>query len=87
MEFPTKVNGCKQNVRDLGSKSGLIVPNMLGSGKITKPMDREPSIMLMEMSMKANGSMIKHVAKEHIHIKMEPNTLVSGKTTNRMVME
>lgn len=50
-------------------------------------MARELCIMLMEISTKANGSMIRPVGKEPIPTKMEPNTLENGKTINRMDLE
>jgi hypothetical protein len=50
-------------------------------------MVRELCIMLMEMSMKANGSMIRPVGKEPIHIRMGPNTLESGKMISKMDLE
>lgn len=81
-----KVSGCKENDKDLVSKYGLMAPNMLDNGNIIKPMDKGLYIMLMEIFIKVNGLMIRLVDREHIHIKMVPNMLVSGKTINKMVM-
>ena len=55
MEFLIKVNGYREKDKDLVSKYGLTVQNMLDSGKITKPMVKEPSTMQMEMCTKASG--------------------------------
>jgi len=87
MEFHTKVNGFKPKDKDSVYKSGPMALNMLDSGKITKPMDKEPYIMPTETFMKVNGLTIKPVDKEHIHTRMEPNTLENGKTTNKMDTE
>ena len=81
-----KVSGYKENDKDKVFKYGLMALNMLDNGKIIKPTDKGLYIMLMEIFIKGNGLMIRLVDREHIRIKMVPNMLASGKTTNKMGM-
>jgi hypothetical protein len=85
--YHTKENGPKPKDKALVFRFGLMGRNMWVNGKVTKPMDRELCTMLMEMSMKASGSMIRPVGKEPIHIRMGPNTLESGKMISKMDLE
>jgi hypothetical protein len=82
MEYLIKANGFKEKEKVLERKFGLTVANMLGNGRTTKPMEKELFIMLMEIFIRENGSMIKLVAKELILTKMAQNMSVNGKTTN-----
>ncbi len=67
----------------LAFKSGLMAPNTKANGKTIRPMDKENFAILMETSTKVNGSMTDHVAKAHTYMQMEPNLLVSGRTTSK----
>ena len=58
----------------------------MDGGLITKPMVKEDSSMLMEMSMMDNGLMIKLMDKVFTAILMEPNIKVLGRKINNMVM-
>lgn len=87
MEYLMKDNGKMVKEKVLVSRFGLMDQNMLVNGRITKPMVRELSITPMVIFMKVNGSMIRLVAKEPIHIKTELNMSDNGKTINKMVME
>lgn len=87
MAYHTKENGPKPKDKALVFRFGLMGQSMWGNGKVTKRMVRELCIMLMEMSTKVNGSMIRPAGKEPILIKMEPNTLESGKTISKMDSE
>lgn len=87
MEFRMKANGCKVKDRALGLRYGQIIVNIWENGKVIKPMEKAFYIMLTEIYMRVNGSMTKHVEKEHIPIKMEQNTLDNGNKTNKMDLE
>jgi len=64
------------------SKFGQMAQDMTGSGSMILLKDMVDSFMLKEMSMKANGKMIKQMALESTPITMEIDTLVIGKKTN-----
>ena len=74
MESSIKENGCKENAKDLEFKSGQMAVNTLDNGKTTKQMVKAHYTMLMVMSTKVNGQMIKPVAKEPTLTKMGQNT-------------
>ncbi len=86
MVYRIKVNGFREKDKVMVYKYGLMVQNMLVSGKIIKRMVMAPSIMLMAMFMRENGSMTKHVDKEPTHIKMGPSMWASGGRINKMVL-
>lgn len=73
MESPIKVNGSKVKDKVMVYKYGLMEANTKGNGKIIKLMEKELYIIQTEMSMKDNGSVIKHVDMEFTPIKMVPN--------------
>ena len=50
-------------------------------------MEKETSIILMEISIKVSGSMIRLVVVGYILMKMEPCMKENGKTKNKMDME
>jgi hypothetical protein len=82
MEYLMKANGFKEKEKASEHKFGLTAANTLGNGRIIKPMEKELFIMLMEIFIRENGSMIKLVAKEHILTKTAQSMSVNGKTTN-----
>jgi hypothetical protein len=59
MEPFTSDNGRMANVTEKGNRSGQMDHSMKAHGKITQPMDRGDSSMLMEMRTKAIGLMIE----------------------------
>ena len=66
--------------------SGLMVAAMRVSGVMIRPTDRENLFTLMAISMKANGSMTKLKAWEHILMQMVLTTKDNGLTISSMVM-
>ena len=82
------VNGPKTAIgRARALKSGKTVANMLVTGRMIKPMEKEDSFMLMVMYMKVSGLTTKLKAEELMNIWMELNTSETGKRTDNMVME
>ena len=82
------VNGPKTAIeRAKALKSGRTVANMLATGRMIKPMEKEDSFMLMVMYMKVSGLTTKLKAEELMNIWMELNTSETGKRTDNMVME
>ena len=63
-------------------KFGQMDQDMMGSGSMILLKDMVDSFMLREMSMKANGKMIKQMALESIPTTMEIDMSVIGKKTN-----
>jgi len=51
----------------MASNNGQMVPNMKGSGKIIKLMDKEHSGMSMEINMRDNGKETKLMELESTH--------------------
>lgn len=86
-EFHMRANGLMEKDKDSEFKFGLMARNMLDSGKITKPTDREPCTMPMETSTKESGLMTKPVDKEPTHTKMVPNMSENGRTISKTVTE
>lgn len=66
------------------SKSGLMDQCMKDGGKITKPMERVDSFMLMGIFMMAIGKMTRLMDTVYIHTWMEPDMKVTGKKINSM---
>jgi len=72
---------------DSESKFGQMVQNMREYGKIIKQMEKENFGILMEMFMKAIGSMIKPKGKVLIFMQITQSIQANGKMTCRMGME
>lgn len=51
---------------ELVSSFGLMDLDMKGSGRTTKPMEKEESFMLMVIFMMENGLMIRHMDLESL---------------------
>ena len=84
MELDTKDNGKRMYVTEKELRYGLMVPNTMACGKITKLMDRVLSGMYMEISMKESGSVIRPTVTENIPIAMELLMKVIGRTIFNM---
>ena len=67
-------------------KSGKMVPNMKETGCSIKHAVKANSGMLMEISSRDNGKMIKPMAMEFTYIRMVLGTKVNGKTISNTVM-
>ena len=87
MELPMKASGWMEWNMATEIKSGLMEVNIKVSGKKIKQMEKAGFFILMVMFMMVIGLMIRQMVKEHIHIQMEPNILVSGKMTSSMGLE
>jgi hypothetical protein len=70
--------------KEMALKYGLMVPNILESGSVIRPMVKEFCIMQMEMFMRDSGLMIKQADREFIPMETGLSMLVSGKMINRM---
>ena len=69
------------------SKYGLTTANMKETGRKIRLQVKVPCIILMAMSMKEIGIMIRQMETVLIRTLMGPNTLASGKTINSTDME
>lgn len=72
---------------DRASKSGKMVVSTPVTGNKTKPTVKEDSFTLTEMSMKVNGTMIKHKVEEPTNTWMAPSTSETGKKIDSTAME
>lgn len=69
------------------NRFGMISLFMKVIGSMTEPTVEEDSFMLMEMSTKENGKMIRLMGKECIQTMMAAVILDNGLKTSNMVME
>lgn len=79
-----KENGEEASEMALEFRYGQIMQDMRGIGKIIELVEMENSLMLMEMSIKVSGEMIKLMVLEYIIISMAPNILANGKMIYNM---
>jgi len=82
---PMMVNGSADSEMDMVFKNGQMVLNMKVSGKITEPMVKENSYILMEISMMENGLMIRQMAMVSIIISTVPCMRDTGEMISSMV--
>ena len=85
MELDTRVNGMRQQTREMERdiRYGLMAHSMRDTGRMTRLMVEVDLFMLMEMSMRVNGKMIKHMDMESTCTQMVLNTKdIGGKTSN-----
>ena len=68
LELHIVVNGSEDSEMATVSNNGLMAPDMRDNGKTTEPMAKENSRILMVISMRVIGSMIRLMAMESIII-------------------
>lgn len=82
-----KVNGLVMCVMDLECRLGQMVLDMKASGKKTKLVAKENSIMLMVTLTMVNGVMIKQMGMGLIFMLMGQNMMVNGKMISKTASE
>jgi hypothetical protein len=85
MEQFTRASGRKRALdMERVSRSGRTAASMRATGRMTWPMEEADLSILMEMSTKENGLMIRLMVMELIHMLMELLMLVNGLKINNM---